>query len=683
MSNTTTNNEIILLDSDSNQENNEEEEEEEYSEPPVKKHKPLAITPFNGGSSGSSSPSSSSGEVSDARIPPTVSTRVHAHGSSLHYSIQQSDQDEEDEGDVEDEAQPEISYTHTHYQKQISNEDVSEQNNDDDDDDVVEVLSLPSSLAPPASTLVVSSEEEHNEEDDSDLDSVSFDEVGSVSPDLVAETRKYLKQHGTLKFLEKYLPTAASSEDILRLILKLGFFPRDIPSSALNNDNDEENNENLMALIRILNRAMMKVKSIRNRLDNVKDINDVLRLLKTSKKILVITGAGISTSLGIPDFRSSQGFYNQLQHLGLSDPQEVFDLELFHTDPSLFYSIAYMILPPEKIYSPLHGFIKVLQSKGKLLRNYTQNIDNLESYAGISSSKLIQCHGSFATATCVTCNYQVKGETIFEQIRNKDIAYCPKCTKTRNQLLRDDEDVYISESFGVFKPDITFFGEPLPRAFHDSINQDLADCDLLISIGTSLKVAPVADIVDKVPPQVPQILINKDPINHCNFDVSLLGYCDDVASYLSNELGPTWDIDHEKYNKIRGVDPLGSNLEVNLIDEEYREYELINKETKAREELEQKEREEIVEVGVLDIGPQNDDDEEEEEEEEDDDDEEQQQQQESSKRESILLEGEEELESESESDILPNERVNVIVSEFSEVIELDESDNSKSIVDDD
>ncbi|KAK6463724.1 DHS-like NAD/FAD-binding domain-containing protein [Scheffersomyces coipomensis] len=341
-----------------------------------------------------------------------------------------------------------------------------------------------------------------------------------------------------------------------------------------------------MRLIGILNRAIIKVKSIRNRLDEVQTIEDALKLLKTSKKILVITGAGISTSLGIPDFRSSQGFYNQLQHLGLSDPQEVFDLQLFLTDPSLFYSIAYMILPPEEIYSPLHSFIKLLQSRGKLLRNYTQNIDNLESYAGISSSKLIQCHGSFATATCITCKYQIKGEVIFDKIRNKEIPYCPKCTKTRNQLLRDDEEVYIAESFGVFKPDITFFGEPLPKTFHDMINEDLHECDLLISIGTSLKVAPVADIVDKVPPEVPQILINKDPIDHCNFDISLLGYCDDVASYLANELGEGWDLPHEKFNEIRGLDPEGSNLEISLTDEDRREYEIVNLITREKEDLE-------------------------------------------------------------------------------------------------
>lgn len=412
-------------------------------------------------------------------------------------------------------------------------------------------------------------EESHLEDShlDLDLDHILDPHLmDTIPPQKIMETRKFLKKYGNEKFLERYLPTAASSEDIIRLIFLLGFVPKHVPDPS---------SANIMNLIKFLNYAMVKVKSIRSRLDDVCTIEDAIDKINKASKILVITGAGISTSLGIPDFRSSKGFYSQVKHLGLSDPQEVFDLELFHVDPSLFYSIAHMILPPGKIFSPLHGFIKVLQSKGKLLRNYTQNIDNLESYAGIDHDKLIQCHGSFATATCVTCKFQVDGEDIFPTMRAQEIPFCPKCKKTRIKLQAND-DIFTPESYGVLKPDITFFGEPLPKTFHDLINKDLQECDLLISVGTSLKVAPVADIVDKIPETVPQILMNKDPIDHCNFDVSLLGYCDDVATYIAHELGPSWKIPHEDYFKILG-DESASNLEVHCVDEEYREYEIINK----------------------------------------------------------------------------------------------------------
>lgn len=375
--------------------------------------------------------------------------------------------------------------------------------------------------------------------DDSSLESVlpddlneSEDESTVISRQVIAETRKYLKENGSLQFLDKYLPLTASSEDLLELIFKLGFCPRDIPRF--------QDNDRLLGLIKLLHTAMKKVSSMRDRLLNFYDVEHVLDKLQSASKILVITGAGISTSLGIPDFRSSQGFYSKLEHLGLSDPQEVFELDFFNSDPSIFYLIAHMILPPDNTYTPMHAFIKLLQEKGKLLRNYTQNIDNLEENAGIDPEKIVQCHGSFAGATCVTCGYKVKGDEIFGSIRKKEIPLCPKCYKTRKRLMGGDD--YIPESFGVMKPDITFFGEPLPSRFHDYIRQDLYDCDLVLAVGTSLKVAPVADIVESIPREIPQVLINKDLITHCTFDISLLGYCDEVASYLCSKLPDDWKL---------------------------------------------------------------------------------------------------------------------------------------------
>lgn len=140
--------------------------------------------------------------------------------------------------------------------------------------------------------------------------------------------------------------------------------------------------------------------------------------------------AQISTSLGIPDFRSKDtGLYSKLAHLGLSDPQEVFDIHVFQEDPSIFFSIAKDILPTEKKFSPTHGFIKLLQDKGKLLTNYTQNIDNIEANAGVLPENIVQCHGSFATATCVKCQHKVNGDAIFNEIKEGITPECNVCRK--------------------------------------------------------------------------------------------------------------------------------------------------------------------------------------------------------------------------------------------------------------
>lgn len=403
----------------------------------------------------------------------------------------------------------------------------------------------------------------------SGLESAERPAVLGALKQTVYETRKYLKDKGIMAFLQDYLPPTASSEDIASLITKLGFVPKNLPPLA--------DGENLLQLIKLLHLAMKKVRQLRPRLENFTSVDHVLSSLRTCNKILVITGAGISTSLGIPDFRSSQGFYSQISNLGLSDPQEVFDLEIFHSDPSIFYSIAHMILPPDNIYAPLHKFIKLLQDKGKLLRNYSQNIDNLEANAGIDKDRLVQCHGSFGQATCVTCHYEVDGETIYPAMRRKEIAYCPKCAPKRKKLL-DAESVYVQESYGVMKPNITFFGEALPARFHLVINQDLRDCDLVISIGTSLKVAPVAEIVERVPASVPQVLINRDPLHHCNFDVSLLGYCDEAVSYLCAKLGESWHIDHPNYSLLIGEDHQNLLLEMG---QEKGVYKVSNKQREA------------------------------------------------------------------------------------------------------
>lgn len=115
--------------------------------------------------------------------------------------------------------------------------------------------------------------------------------------------------------------------------------------------------------------------------------------------------------------------------MGLSDPQEVFDISIFRDDPSIFYSVAKDILPSTNKFSPTHAFIRLLQDKGKLLTNFTQNIDNLECHAGILPEKLIQCHGSFATASCVECKYKVDGEEIYKDLKAGKVARCDRCIR--------------------------------------------------------------------------------------------------------------------------------------------------------------------------------------------------------------------------------------------------------------
>ncbi|KAJ3343984.1 NAD-dependent histone deacetylase sir2, partial [Kappamyces sp. JEL0680] len=186
------------------------------------------------------------------------------------------------------------------------------------------------------------------------------------------------------------------------------------PSVWENGATDEE----LLAILRsVFSQNVVK----RTRLLEHSTFLDAVELINKAQNIVVLTGAGVSVSCGIPDFRSKNGIYSRLAEFELSDPQEMFDLAYFKFRPETFYSFAKEIYPSNFKPSPSHMFIKMLQDKGKLLRNYTQNIDTLENLAGIKPEKLVQCHGSFASATCITCKYKVPGKAIEAEIFSKTV----------------------------------------------------------------------------------------------------------------------------------------------------------------------------------------------------------------------------------------------------------------------
>lgn len=261
----------------------------------------------------------------------------------------------------------------------------------------------------------------------------------------------------------------------------------------------------------------------RKRRKDINTIADVVKLLEECKRILVLTGAGVSVSCGIPDFRSRDGIYARLavDFPDLPDPQAMFDIDYFKKDPRPFFKFAKEIYPGQFKPSLCHKFIAMLDKDRKLLRNYTQNIDTLEQVAGIQ--RVIQCHGSFASASCLTCRYKVDSEAVRGDIFNQVVPRCPRCPS--------------NEPLAIMKPDIVFFGENLPEQFHRAMKYDKDEVDLLIVIGSSLKVRPVALIPSSIPQEVPQILINREPLNHLHFDVELLGDCDVIINELCQRLG--------------------------------------------------------------------------------------------------------------------------------------------------
>lgn len=203
----------------------------------------------------------------------------------------------------------------------------------------------------------------------------------------------------------------------------------------------------------------------------------LLAALKEAKKVGCLTGAGVSTLCGIPDFRGPQGLYRQ------PDAERIFDIDWFDRDPRIYYKGCRELVYGLGAFAPgpVHQALKVLEDAGKLAGIATQNIDMLHQKAG--SSNVFEVHGSPAVHHCRSCGARKSFAEIMAMVDANGGAaalgepYVPRCT-----------------CGGVFKPDITFFGEMLPEAAFQSAQELAISSDAFLVLGTSLTVFPAAGL---------------------------------------------------------------------------------------------------------------------------------------------------------------------------------------------
>lgn len=241
------------------------------------------------------------------------------------------------------------------------------------------------------------------------------------------------------------------------------------------------------------------------------------------------SGAGVSTSAGIPDFRSPEtGLYANLARLDLPFPEAVFDITYFRDNPLPFYTLAHDLYPGRYRPTISHSFVRLLSDKGLLLKLFTQNIDCLDREAGVPEDRIVEAHGSFAHSHCIECKSSFPADLMRQIVSQRDVPHCltPQCN-------------------GLVKPDIVFFGEQLPEDFHR--NRSLpGSADLCIVMGTSLTVQPFASLPGFCSEGVPRILINLERVGGLGSrpdDVLLLGDCDAGVQKLAAALG--WEKDLE------------------------------------------------------------------------------------------------------------------------------------------
>ncbi|MEQ2165325.1 hypothetical protein GOODEAATRI_015647 [Goodea atripinnis] len=186
------------------------------------------------------------------------------------------------------------------------------------------------------------------------------------------------------------------------------------------------------------------------------------------------------------------GLYANLEKYNIPYPEAIFNIDYFSNDPQPFFSLAKSLYPGSHRPNYIHYFIRMLHHKGLLLRLYTQNIDGLEKLCGIPDDKLVEAHGSFATASCHLCYTPYPAEEAKVAIMNDNIPTCSFCAAT-------------------VKPDVVFFGEDLPQKYFLH-TEDFPKADLLIIMGTSLKIEPFASLVNTVRSNVPRLLLNRHAV---------------------------------------------------------------------------------------------------------------------------------------------------------------------------
>jgi len=196
-----------------------------------------------------------------------------------------------------------------------------------------------------------------------------------------------------------------------------------------------------------------------------------VQLLRQAGSVAVLTGAGISTPSGIPDFRSAySGLWNQI------DPMLAASIWAFYDQPERFY--AWMLPLAQRILTalpnPAHLALVELERLGKVEVVITQNIDALHQRAG--SRRVLELHGHLRSFTCLRCGFRAAAEPFLQPfVRHNHLPRCPECA-------------------AVLKPDAVLFGEPLPEDAVLAAQEAALRCDVMLVVGSSLEVMPAADL---------------------------------------------------------------------------------------------------------------------------------------------------------------------------------------------
>jgi NAD-dependent deacetylase len=196
-------------------------------------------------------------------------------------------------------------------------------------------------------------------------------------------------------------------------------------------------------------------------------------LILEAQPCVVLTGAGISTESGIPDFRSPTGLWARI------DPLEYGSIQAFRADPEKvwqFYAPRFSMLTSAEP-NAAHLALAELEELGLVQAVVTQNIDLLHERAG--SRDVVEVHGSIRTSTCLGCGASYPLAVVLPLVEENGVPHCERCG-------------------AVLKPDVVFFGELMPVEAMERASQLAHEAALLLVVGSSLEVHPVAGLPQEV-----------------------------------------------------------------------------------------------------------------------------------------------------------------------------------------
>lgn len=192
-------------------------------------------------------------------------------------------------------------------------------------------------------------------------------------------------------------------------------------------------------------------------------------LVRERQPCVILTGAGVSTESGIPDFRSATGIWADV------DPFEVASIQAFRRDPAgvwEFYARRIQLLRDAEP-NPGHDAIAELERRGYVSAVVTQNIDGLHARAG--SREVVEVHGSIRSAKCLGCLWSEPADAMLAQLEERSVPACPRCGRP-------------------LKPGVVLFGELLPPEVMERATHLARTASLVLVVGSSLEVWPVAGL---------------------------------------------------------------------------------------------------------------------------------------------------------------------------------------------